>query len=59
MAKKKEINLLLGKKPQHRNGKVKPLSKSYDPDLAKRRDKEKRRRIAERKRRQMDKILRR
>lgn len=59
MAKKKEISLLPGKKPQNRNGKIKPLSKSYDPDLAKRRDKEKRRRIAERKRRQMDKILRR
>lgn len=50
----RDDRLMPGKKPQHRNGKLKPLSKGYDPELAKRRAKEKRRRIAERKRRKME-----
>lgn len=50
----RDDKILLGKKPQHRNGKLKPLSKGYDPELARRRNKEKRRRIAEKKRRRIE-----
>lgn len=41
----------MGKRPQVRNPALKPRSKEYDPVLAKRRKKEKERRLAARKNR--------
>lgn len=49
-----DSSFVTGKKPQHRNGKLKPDSKNYDPIVADRRKKEKARRVAEKQRRKID-----